>query len=339
MREPAGVAAIALSPLEGVARRGGARGRLGVGIVREPAGVAPRALAPLKRVARGGRLLRGGRVGVVAEPARVAAVALSALEGVADGGAAGGRAAVAAAALLVREAAGVAPGALAALPRVAHGLRGGSLAEAGLLGVLALGAAGGLVLPSLGVVELLLAGGEDELGVAVAAVQGDVLVLLGQGVGVSRGLLMNLELWGKVGIGGAGLDVRLTLGEVGRWGRAVLDHGGDPVGRSAAGGWLANCQKLVRELAPGRERVDELGAPAEPGIAVGLTPSSSSSSLASSTSGSSCESIGSGLARVSVGVGARRGTEGEKGGGNPDRSGGGGADEKKCVAGDARCRG
>ena len=188
-------------------------------------------------------------------------------------------------------------------------------------------------------VELLLAGGEDELGVAVAAVQGDVLVLLGQGVGVSRGLLMNLELWGKVGIGGAGLDVRLTLGEVGRWGRAVLDHGGDPVGRSAAGGWLANCQKLVRELAPGRERVDELGAPAEPGIAVGLTPSSSSSSLASSTSGSSCESIGSGLASVSVGVGARRGTEGEKGGGNPDRSGGGGADEKKCVAGDARCRG
>ena len=56
------------------------------------------------------------------------------------------------------------------------------------------------------------------------------------------------------------MDVRLTLGEVGRWGRAVLDHGGDPVGRSAAGGWLANCQKLVRELAPGRERVDELGA-------------------------------------------------------------------------------
>ena len=135
------------------------------------------------------------------------------------------------------------------------------------------------------------------------------------------------------------MDVRLTLGEVGRWGRAVLDHGGDPVGRSAAGGWLANCQKLVRELAPGRERVDELGAPAEPRIAVGLTPSSSSSSLASSTSGSSCESIGSGLASVSVGVGARRGTEGEKGGGNPDRSGGGGADEKKCVAGDARCRG
>ena len=43
--------------------------------------------------------MRGGRVGVVAEPARVAAVALSALEGVADGGAAGGRAAVAAAAL------------------------------------------------------------------------------------------------------------------------------------------------------------------------------------------------------------------------------------------------
>ena len=38
------------------------------------------------------------------------------------------------------------------------------------------------------------------------------------------------------------MDVRLTLGEVGRWGRAVLDHGGDPVGRSAAGGWLAICK-------------------------------------------------------------------------------------------------
>ena len=55
------------------------------------------------------------------------------------------------------------------------------------------------------------------------------------------------------------MDVRLTLGEVGRWGRAVLDHGGDPVGRSAAGGWLRNLQKLVRELAPGRERVDNWG--------------------------------------------------------------------------------
>ena len=42
-------------------------------------------------------------------------------------------------------------------------------------------------------VELLLAGGEDELGVAVAAVQGDVLVLLRQRVGVGGGLGVLLE--------------------------------------------------------------------------------------------------------------------------------------------------
>ena len=40
----------------------------------------------------------------------------------------------------------------------------------------------------------MFAAAEDELGVAVAAVQGDVLVLLGEGVRVSRGLLVNLEL-------------------------------------------------------------------------------------------------------------------------------------------------
>ena len=133
----------------------------------------------------------------MAEAARVAAVALAALERVAHGGAARGRSVVpaaAAATLLVGEPARVSAGALSALEGVAHGLGRGALAEAGLLGVLALGAAGGLVFPSLGLVKLLFAAAEDELGVAVAAVQGDVLVLLGEGVRVSRGLLVNLEL-------------------------------------------------------------------------------------------------------------------------------------------------
>ena len=200
VREPARVAAVALTLLEGVARRGRTLGRLGVGIVAEAARVAAGALTLLESVARRGVLLGSPRVGVVAEAARVAAVALAALERVAHGGAARGgsvvpaAAAAAAATLLVGEPTRVSAGALSALEGVAHGLGRGALAEAGLLGVLALGAAGGLVFPSLGLVKLLFAAAEDELGVAVAAVQGDVLVLLGEGVRVSRGLLVNLEL-------------------------------------------------------------------------------------------------------------------------------------------------
>ena len=198
VREPARVAAVALTLLEGVARRGRTLGRLGVGIVAEAARVAAGALTLLESVARRGVLLGSPRVGVVAEAARVAAVALAALERVAHGGAARGGsvvpAAAAAATLLVGEPTRVSAGALSALEGVAHGLGRGALAEAGLLGVLALGAAGGLVFPSLGLVKLLFAAAEDELGVAVAAVQGDVLVLLGEGVRVSRGLLVNLEL-------------------------------------------------------------------------------------------------------------------------------------------------
>ena len=206
VREPARVAAVALTLLEGVARRGRTLGRLGVGVVGEAARVAAGALPLLEGVARRLRLLGSPRVGVVAEAARVAAVALAALERVAHGGAARGgsvvpAAAAAATALLVGEPARVSAGALSALEGVAHGLGRGALAEAGLLGVLALGAAGGLVFPSLGLVKLLFAAAEDELGVAVAAVQGDVLVLLGEGVRVSRGLLVNLELLdeGKTG--------------------------------------------------------------------------------------------------------------------------------------------
>ena len=198
VREPARVAAVALTLLEGVARRGRTLGRLGVGIVAEAARVAAGALTLLESVARRGVLLGSPRVGVVAEAARVAAVALAALERVAHGGAARGGsvvpAAAAAATLLVGEPTRVSAGALSALEGVAHGLGRGALAEAGLLRVLALGAAGGLVFPSLGLVKLLFAAAEDELGVAVAAVQGDVLVLLGEGVRVSRGLLVNLEL-------------------------------------------------------------------------------------------------------------------------------------------------
>ena len=197
MREPARVAAVALTLLEGVARRGRTLGRLGFGVVGEAARVAAGALPLLEGVARRLRLLGSPRVGVVAEAARVAAVALAALERVAHGGAARGRSVVpaaAAATFLVGEPTRVSAGALSALEGVAHGLGRGALAEAGLLGVLALGAAGGLVFPSLGLVKLLFAAAEDELGVAVAAVQGDVLVLLGEGVRVGRGLLVNLEL-------------------------------------------------------------------------------------------------------------------------------------------------
>ena len=207
VREPARVAAVALTLLEGVARRGRTLGRLGVGIVAEAARVAAGALPLLEGVARRGVPLGSPRVGVVAEAARVAAVALAALERVAHGGAARGRpvvpaAAAAAATLLVGEPARVSAGALSALEGVAHGLGRGALAEAGLLGVLALGAAGGLVFPSLGLVKLLFAAAEDELGVAVAAVQGDVLVLLGEGVRVGRGLLVNLELLNQGKTGG-----------------------------------------------------------------------------------------------------------------------------------------
>ena len=133
---------------------------------RSGGGVATRALALLERVAHGS--------------AATAAAAVAA-------------AAAAAAALGVREAAGVAARALALLERVAHGPGGRQFAEPRLLGVLALHAPRGLVLPALAMVELLLAGGEDELGVAVAAVQGDVLVLLRQRVGVGGGLGVHLE--------------------------------------------------------------------------------------------------------------------------------------------------
>ena len=91
------------------------------------------------------------------------------------------------------EAAGVAAGALAPLERVAHGSGGRALTETRLLRVLALDTARGLVLPPLGRVELLLAAGEDKLGVAVAAVEGDILVGLSQTVCLAGALLVHLE--------------------------------------------------------------------------------------------------------------------------------------------------
>ena len=203
MGEATGITSSALALLERVARsRRLVRTRGdGVGVVAEAAGVAAGALALLESVARGGGPRGGGRVGVVAEAAGITASAFAPLERVARGGAEATAAATAvaaaaaAAALRVAEAAGVAAGPLAPLERVADGSTGGSLAEARLLGVLAFSASRGLVLPSLALVKLLLAGGEDELGVAVAAVEGDVLKRgLGELVGLAGGLLMNLEL-------------------------------------------------------------------------------------------------------------------------------------------------
>jgi len=217
--EAASVAARALALLERVA----GSGRLvvaagcGVGIVAEAAAIAARALALLERVARarsplGSATAAATAAAVVAEAAAVATRALALLECIAHRCATATTAAestttTTAAALAVREPARIAAGALALLEGVAH--RGGArtarlLAEARLLRVLALGAARGLVVPPLALVELLLARRELELGVAVAAVQGDVLALwLGQAAGVARRLGVHLELWRGESRGGA----------------------------------------------------------------------------------------------------------------------------------------
>ena len=87
----------------------------------------------------------------------------------------------------------VASGALAFLEGVADRARAWAFSEPSLLRVLALSAPRGLVLPPLALVELLFAAGEDELGVAIAAVQSDVLPLLRQRVGVRGAFGVDLE--------------------------------------------------------------------------------------------------------------------------------------------------
>ena len=136
--------------------------------MREPARVTPGALAFLERVAHGS-----------------AAAAATAAEAAA--------AAAAAAAFAVREPALVASGAFAFLEGVAHRAGRRAFAEPRLLRVLALRAPRGLIFPALGLVELLFPRRERELGVAVAAAQSDVFVLLGKRVRIRRGLGVHLE--------------------------------------------------------------------------------------------------------------------------------------------------
>jgi len=205
VREPARVTPGALSLLERVARlRGALRGR-GVGVVREPAIVASGAFAFLEGVARGFGTATATATAATAalgvrEPARVTPGALAFLERVAHGSAAAAAtaaeaaaAAAAAAAFAVREPALVASGAFAFLEGVAHRAGRRAFAEPRLLRVLALRAPRGLIFPALGLVELLFPRRERELGVAVAAAQSDVFVLLGKRVRIRRGLGVHLE--------------------------------------------------------------------------------------------------------------------------------------------------
>ena len=129
----------------------------------------------------------------VRETASVPAGALAFLERVTHGGASASAASAASAAFGVRKPALVASGALAFLEGVADRARAWAFSEPSLLRVLALSAPRGLVLPPLALVELLFAAGEDELGVAIAAVQSDVLPLLRQRVGVRGAFGVDLE--------------------------------------------------------------------------------------------------------------------------------------------------